>query len=176
MPTQKKIETVESFSEKFKSSKSIFLADFSGINVADTNTLRRSFRKANVHYFILKNTLAKRSLNNAGIDGLDDVLRGMTAFAFSEDDPIAPIKVIKDFNKGRSRDQNELKIKGCVFEGAVLGPDKIDELSNLPSREVLLAQMIGMLQSPMVKLLGTLKGSGQKLAGVLESLKNQKTE
>jgi len=176
MPTQKKIETVESFSERFKTSKSIFLADFSGINVADTTMLRRSFRKANVHYIILKNTLAKRSLSNAGVDGLDEVLHGMTAFAFSDHDPIAPIKVIKDFNKGRGRDQTELRVKGCIFEGTILGPERIDELSNLPSREVLLAQFVGLLQSPLVKLLGTLKGSGQKLAGVLDSLKNQKTE
>ena len=176
MPTQKKIETVESFSERFKNSKSIFLADFSGINVADTNMLRRSFRKANVHYYILKNTLAKRSLSNAGIDGLDEVLRGMTAFAFSDQDPIAPIKVIKDFNKGRGRDQTELKIKGCVFEGAILEPETIDELANLPSREVLLAQFVSLLQSPMTTLLGTLQSSGQKLVGALNSLKNNKTE
>jgi len=176
MPTQKKIETVESFSERFKNSKSIFLADFAGINVADTNMLRRSFQRANVHYYILKNTLAKRSLSNAGIEGLEEVLQGMTAFAFSDHDPIAPIRVIKDFNKGRGRDQSELKVKGCIFEGTVLGPETIDELSNLPSREVLLAQLIGLLQSPMAKLLGTLKVTGQKLAGVLDSLKNQKTE
>jgi large subunit ribosomal protein L10 len=176
MPTEKKIEVVESFSEKFKNSKSIFLADFSGINVADTNSLRRSFHKANVHYFVLKNTLAKRSLSNAGIEGLDEVLTGMTAFAFSDADPIAPIRVIKDFNKGRGKEQSTLEVKGCVFEGSVIGPEKVDELANLPTREVLLSQLVGLLQSPLSKLLGTLQGTGQKLVGVLESLKNQKTE
>ena len=99
MPTQKKIEQVEEYREKFKSCKSIFLADYSGINVAETTKLRRSFRAANVEYCILKNTLAKRSLKDAGIEGMDEMLVGMTAFAFSDEDAVAPIRVIKEFNK-----------------------------------------------------------------------------
>ena len=101
MPTEKKIKVVEEYTQKFKDSKSIFLADFSGINVANTIELRRSFRKSNVEYYVIKNTLAKLSLQEAGIDGLNDMLVGMTAFAFSTTDAVAPIKVIKDFNKSR---------------------------------------------------------------------------
>ena len=88
MPTQKKIETVEEYTQKFKNAKSIFMADFGGINVAQANKLRRSFREANVEYKILKNTLAKRSFDDAGIEGVDQLLSGMTGFALSNDDPV----------------------------------------------------------------------------------------
>lgn len=176
MPTQKKIELVEEYTEKFKGAKSIFLADFSGINVADTTALRRSFRAANVEYCVLKNTLASRSFEKAGIEGVDEMLRGMTAFAFTDNDPVAPVKVIKDFNKKFKKDRDALLIKGCIFEGNVFGPEKAEVLANLPSREVLLGQLVGMLQSPLSKLIGTLQSAGQKLVGALEEVKKQKTQ
>jgi large subunit ribosomal protein L10 len=175
MPTQKKIELVEEYTQKFKSSKSIFLTDFSGINVTNTITLRRSFRNAQVEYYVIKNTLAKRSLKKAGIEGLDDLLVGMTAFAFSTTDAVAPVKVIKEFNKSQPKENNSLVIKGCLFEGKVFGPDQVEALSSLPSREALLAQLVGLLQAPISKLMGTLQGGGQKLVAVLERVKMQKS-
>ncbi len=175
MPTQKKIDMVGEYTQKFKNAKSIFMADFGGINVAEANMLRRSFREANVEYKIIKNTLAKRSFDGAGIDGIDHLLSGMTGFALSENDPVAPIKIIKEFNKTLPKDKKGLVVKGCFFEGKILGPDKADALANLPSREVLLAQLLGMLQSPMSKLLAALQGTGQKLVGTLEAVKNQKS-
>jgi len=176
MPTQKKTELVDQYSQKFKQSKSIFLADFTGMNVAQTTELRRQFRKAKVEYCVLKNTLAKRSLKNAGIEGLDKILKGMTSFAFSEYDAAAPIKVIKDFNKSLSRENKSLVIKGCIFEGRVFGADKVDALANLPSREVLLSQLMGMLQSPLSRLMTVMQATGQKLVGTLVSVKNVKSQ
>jgi large subunit ribosomal protein L10 len=175
MPTQKKIELVEEYAEKFKSSKSIFLADFAGINVAETTKLRRSFRNANVEYCILKNTLAKRSLENAGIDGMNEMLKGMTAFAFSDDDAVAPIRVIKEFNNQVKKENKPLVVKGCVFEGRVFGPERVEEISKLSNRSDLLAQFAGVLKSPMSNLVGALSGTGRKLVGVLEALKLQKS-
>jgi large subunit ribosomal protein L10 len=175
MPTQKKIELVDQYSKKFKQSKSIFLADFTGMNVAQTTELRRQFRKAKVDYCVLKNTLARRSLKNAGIEGLDQILKGMTSFAFSEHDAAAPIRVIKDFNKTLTKENKSLVIKGCIFEGRLFGADKIEVLANLPSREVLLAQLMGMLQSPLSRLIAVLQASGQKLVGTLVSVKNVKS-
>jgi len=175
MPTQRKIELVEEYCEKFKSSKSIFLADFSGINVAEITKLRRSFREANVEYRILKNNLAKRSFQNAGIDGMDEMLTGMTAFAFSDNDAVAPVRVIKQFNKQISKDTKPLVIKGCVFEGKVFGADQAEAIANLPSREELLARFVGLLQAPMSNLVNVLSGTGRKLVGSLEALKSQKS-
>ena len=175
MPTQRKMELVEEYSEKFKTSKSIFLADFSGINVAETTKLRRTFRAANVHYFVLKNTLAKLSLDKAGIEGLDEMLKGMTAFAFSVEDAVAPIRVINDFNKQKKKEESLLDVKGCIFEGRVFGAEQADALSKLPSRDALLSQFVGVLKAPMTNFVGVLSGTGRKLVGILESLKSQKS-
>jgi large subunit ribosomal protein L10 len=171
MPTQKKIELVEEFSKKFKSSKSIFLADFGRINVADSTKLRRSFRAANVQYYVLKNTLAKRSLDKAGIDGLSEMLKGMTAFVFSEDDAVAPIRVINDYNKQLKKDAPQLVVKGCVFEGRIFNADQADALAKLPNREQLLAQLLGVLKAPMTNLVNVLSGTGRKLVGTLEAVR-----
>ena len=171
MPTQKKIELVEEFSKKFKSSKSIFLADFGRINVADSTKLRRSFRAANVQYYVLKNTLAKRSLDKAGIDGLGEMLKGMTAFAFSEDDAVAPMRVINDYNKQLKKAAPQLVVKGCVFEGRIFNADQADALAKLPNREQLLAQLLGVLKAPMTNLVNVLSGTGRKLVGTLEAVK-----
>lgn len=175
MPTQNKIDVVEEYTEKFKSSKSIFLADFSGINVAEITKLRRSFKKANVTYCILKNTLAKRSFESAGIEGMDELLKGMTAFAFSDDDAVAPIKVINEFNKQVKKGKKALVVKGCMFEGKIFGPEQADALSKLPSRSELISQFIGVLKAPMSNLVNVLAGTGRNLVGILESLKSKKS-
>ena len=175
MPTQKKIDIVEEYSEKFKASKSIFLADFGGIDVGETTKLRRSFRAANVHYFVMKNKLAKRSLDKAGIEGMDEMLKGMTAFAFSEEDAVAPIRVINEYNKKVKKDAPQLIVKGCVFEGKVFDAEKADALSRLPSREQLLSQLIGILQAPMTNLVNVLSGTGRKLVGTLQAVKESKS-
>ena len=175
MPTQRKVEIVEEYSKKFKASKSIFLADFARINVADSTKLRRSFRAANVEYCVLKNTLAKRSLEKAGVEGLDQMLKGMTAFAFSDEDAVAPIKVINEYNKQLKKDAPQLVVKGCVFEGRVFDADKADALAKLPSREQLLAQLMAVLKAPMTNLVNVLSGTGRKLVGTLEAVKSNKS-
>jgi len=175
MPTKKKIEIIEEYSEKFKTSKSVFFANYSGINVAETTKLRRTFRDANVHYCILKNTLAKLSLDKAGIEGLDEMLKGMTSFAFSDEDATAPIRVINEFNMRKKKEESLLVVKGCIFEGRVFGAEQADALSKLPSRDALLSQLVGVLKAPMTNLVGVLSGAGRKLVGTLESLKSQKS-
>lgn len=174
MATQQKIDLVEKYSQKFKEAKSIFLADFKGMSVEETNDLRRDFRSAGVEYRIVKNTLALLSFKNAGLDDMDDFLVGCTAFAFSDQDPVAPIKVIMDYTK-KHKDA-KIEIKGCIFEGQIFKADQAGSLASLPTRDVLLAQFVGVLQAPMSNLLGVLQATGQKLVGILESVKNQKTE
>jgi large subunit ribosomal protein L10 len=165
---------VEQYSQKFKDAKSIFLADFRGMTVEETNNLRRDFRSAGVEYRIVKNTLASLSFKNVGLESMSQFLTGCTAFAFSDKDPVAPIKVIKEYTK---KNKNaKIEVKGCVFEGKIFAADQVDALSNLPTRDVLLSQFVRVLQAPMSKLVSVLSATGQKLVGVLESVKNQKTE
>lgn len=174
MATQQKIELVEQYAQKFKEAKSIFLADFRGMTVDQANALRKDFRSAGVEYRIVKNTLASISFKNAGLEDMSEFLTGCTAFAFSDQDPVAPIKVIKEYQKKNK--EAKIDVKGCLFEGQIFQADQADALANLPTRDALLSQFVGLLQSPMSNMVGVLKATAQKLAGVLESVKNQKTE
>jgi large subunit ribosomal protein L10 len=172
MATQQKIELVEEYSQKFKEAKSIFLADFRGMTVEQANALRKEFRSAGVEYRIVKNTLASLSFKNAGLEDMSEFLSGCTAFAYSDQDPVAPIKVIKDYKKKNK--EAKIEIKGCLFEGQIFQADQADALANLPTRDALLSQFVGVLQAPMSNMVGVLKATAQKLVGVLESVKNQK--
>jgi large subunit ribosomal protein L10 len=175
MASQRKVQLVEEYSKKFKEAKSIFLADFSGLNVSSVNNLRRLCQDAGVEYRVIKNTLAKRSLTNVGIDGVDDLLKGVTAFAYSSTDAVSPIRIIKEYNKELSKINRSLILKGAIFEGKLIGPDKIDLLASLPSREELLAKLLALLQSPLIKLARIFNASGQNLVTALNAVKQKKT-
>jgi large subunit ribosomal protein L10 len=172
MPTQHKIDTVAEYADKFKQAKSVYLTDFSGIDVITITEIRKKFREAEIEYRVLKNRLAKRSLNDAGITDLDPYLRGVTSFIIGYDDPAAPAKLLKEFNKKN----DVLKVKAVYFEGKTFTAEEAVKLADLPSREVLLAQLVGLLQSPMTKLAGTLGAAMTKLAGTLDAVKNSKSE
>jgi large subunit ribosomal protein L10 len=170
MATQEKIDIVAEYTEKFKKAKGVYLADYSGIDVITITELRKKFRDQNVDYKVLKNRLAKRSLNDADITELDSYLNGVTSYVISYDDPVAPARVIKEFNKKKEI----LKLKAVYLEGQVFDASKAEALADLPTREELLAKFVGLLQAPMSKLVGTLQGSMQKLAGTLDALKDRK--
>jgi large subunit ribosomal protein L10 len=176
MATQKKINQVETYTKKFQDAKSIFLADFKGIDVAAVTELRKQFRDAGVEYRVLKNTLAKRSFAKAGITGLDEQLVGPTAFAFSDTSATLPIKVIQEFNKKNEKNKIALSVKGCLFEGRVFAPEQAEALANLPTREELIAKLLGALQSPMAQVLGLLQANGRKLVGALQAVKSLKSK
>lgn len=171
MATPEKIKVVEEYTEKFKNAKSVFLADFSGMNVAQVTEIRRKCREANIEYKVLKNRLAKRALNNAGVEALDPHLQGVTTFVIGYDDPVAPAKVIKEFNKAKEL----LRLKVFYFEGKLFEAEQAAALADLPSREVLLGTLVGLFQSPMTKFAGTLSAPMQKLLGVLNALKESKS-
>ncbi len=170
MATPEKIAVVEEYTEKFKQAKSVFIADYSGIDVETVNEVRRKFREQNVEYKVLKNRLARRSLNGAGVEELDPYLKGVNTFIIGYDDPVAPAKILEDFNK---KDEI-LRLKAVLFEGRVFESEDAKKIAKLPTREALLSQFVGMLQSPMTKLAGTLQAPMQKMIGVLNALKETK--
>jgi large subunit ribosomal protein L10 len=170
MATQEKIDIVQTYCDKFKSAKSLYLTDFSGIDVPTITEMRKKFRDENIEYKVLKNRLAKRSLKAAEINELDEHLQGVNAFVISYDDPVAPAKIIKEYNKKKEI----LKLKVVYLEGQVFAAEKAAALADLPSREELLAKFVGLLQAPIAKLLGTLQAPMQKLAGTLDAVKNSK--
>ena len=165
MPTAQKIAIVEEYTEKFKRAKSVYVAEYEGMDVATVNDARSKFREKNIEYKVLKNRLARRSLNNAGITDLDTFLVGY-------DDPVVPAKILQDFNK---KDEI-LKLKAVLFEGKVFTAEEAKKISNLPSREVLMSQLLGMLQAPVTKFAQTLNAPMQNFLGVLNALKDKKVK
>lgn len=171
MPTPQKEAVVQEMTEKFSSASSIFVTDFTGVDVNSVSELRRSFREANVEYRVVKNTLARMSLDKAGISGMQEKLVGVNSYAISYEDPTAPIKVLEKFKKDT---KIEIPIKLAYFEGDIVDSDNVAALAKLPSKDELLGQFVGMIQSPLTKFAGALNNSMQKVAGVLKSLEESK--
>ena len=166
-----KTQRLEELDELIKQSHSIFLADFTGINVEKMNLLRDRFHEKGITFRVVKNTLGKIALNNNGIDQLDDYLQGQNAFAFGFDDPAIPAKVIINFAK-----ENDLpKIKSCIFEGEFYGSDKMELIKDLPTRDELLAQLVGQVQAPLANFVFVLNEIIRSFLGVIEAVIQKKT-
>lgn len=163
MPSAKVLEQkkqiVAELAERLKNSAAGVLVDYKGINVEQDTKLRRSFREAGVKYEVVKNTLLKLAVREAGLDELEAVLDGTTAIATSADDAVAPAKVFKDFVKENST--LEISFKSGFADGKVLSIDEINALADLPSREALLTMLASAL-------LGTVRGLAVALNAVAE--------
>ena len=169
MPTTDKIESVERLKEAISESRSIVLADFSGIDVAAVTELRNKLREASVTYEVVKNRLAKRAIEDAGIDGLSDCLTGPTAMAFAVEDPLAPAQVLQKFID----DGGKIAIKSGLLDGEVMTPDQVKALALLPSREELLATTVGTIQGPLAGLVRVLNGLLSNMVGVVAAIEEK---
>ncbi|MBR7040202.1 MAG: 50S ribosomal protein L10 [Oscillospiraceae bacterium] len=158
MPSASVLETkaarVAALEEKLKGAASFVLVDYRGITVADDTVLRRSLREANVEYFVEKNTMLKRALHNIGMEDFDDVLNGTTAIAISVDDQTAPARILGEYAEKATGD---FKLKAGCVEGEYFDEAKVMALSKIPSKDVLLAQLVGSLQGPIQKLAALLQ-------------------
>lgn len=167
MPSEKvllaKQAKVEKLTEMLKNAAAGVIVDYRGITVEEDTKLRKELREAGVNYFVEKNTMLRFALNNVGLDGLTNVLEGTTAIALSDDDQTAPARVLGKFSEACKDEKFHLK-------AGFIGEDIYDEagvkaLSKIPSREVLLAQLVGSLQGPMQKLAATLQAVVDKENG-----------
>ncbi|MCF7803254.1 MAG: 50S ribosomal protein L10 [Candidatus Marinimicrobia bacterium] len=172
MPSAEKEQFVAEIQEKFAESSGIYFTDFLGLNVEQVNDLRSKFFEASVEYKVVKNRLTKISAKEAGYDNVDDLLTGPTAIAFTKDDPVAPAKILTDFAK----ENEQISLKGGIFEGERIELDRMNAIANLPSHEELLQKLLGGLQSPMRNLVSTLNASMQNLTFALAQLKEQKNQ
>jgi len=145
------------------------LADISGLNASDTSNLRRACFKANVKLAVVKNTLLAKAMESSDKDfgELPTVLKGNTSMMFSEASN-APAKVIKEFRKGK---QEKPILKGAYIEESIyVGDDQLDNLVNIKSKEELIGEIIGLLQSPAKNVISALQSGGGKLHGILQTL------
>jgi large subunit ribosomal protein L10 len=164
MPKPEKTEAVEVLKSKFSAAKGIVLADFTGLSVAEANDLRRKCREAEVEYRVVKNTLARIAVRETDLTELEDYFHGPIAVALSEKDPVTPARVLAEFRKIA---QKPVFIGGFV-EGRLFSPEEIRRIASLPSREGLLAQVIGALQAPMAQVVWTLDGLLRNLVSVID--------
>jgi large subunit ribosomal protein L10 len=169
MPTAQKAKTIERLSEQFSKAQLTIVADYRGLTVGDLQTLRGNLRPFGAEFHIAKNTLAKIAATNAGIEGLDLILEGPTAIVLAYDDIVGPSKAISDF----ARTSRILSVKGGVMNQKFIAASDVEAVASLPSREVLLAKFLGMLQSPMARTVGVLSGPSRSLAYVVQARVNQ---
>lgn len=152
MPSQKVLEkkqqVVAELSEQLKNSVAGVLVSYKGITVADDTKLRRELREAGVNYKVIKNTLIKRAADDAGLEGLDPVLEGTTALATSDSDYVAAAKVLVKYAEA----SKTFEVKSGFMDGAVISVDEINRLAKIPSKEILLAQVLGGFLAPISSL------------------------
>ena len=152
---------VADIKDKFDRAKCVVLVDYRGLTVAEDTALRNEFRKAGVEYQVLKNTLIKIAANEMGITGLDNILEGPTALAFGRTDAVAPAKIIAEFAKKNDK----LKVKAGILDGAILDVAGVEKLSAIPSREVLIAKVMGSMMSAVSKFVYVLEAIRKQKAG-----------
>lgn len=141
----KKAALVEEVTEKFKAAASVVIVDYRGLTVDEVTKLRKQLRDANVEIRVIKNSILSRAAKAAGLEGLDEVFTGPTAVAFSNEDVVAPAKIIDEFSK----EAKALEIKGGIIEGKVSTLEEVTALAKLPSREGLLSMLLSVLQAPV---------------------------
>jgi large subunit ribosomal protein L10 len=171
-PTQVKLDTVQELSELFGQAKGIYLADFTGLNVEQVNELRRNMHKQQVIYKVVKNTLIRHAAENAGFKDLVPFLEGPTALAVSMQDPVLPVRLITDFHKGKEK-QIPI-IKAGMLEGLFINSDQVAVVRDIPSREVLLSQILSCLEAPMANLVGIMNEIIRTFLSVLEGVIEKK--
>ena len=171
MNRNEKTDVVSEVKETIEKSTAVFLTDYSGVNVEDINDIRNQFRKEGVKYKVFKNTLFKRALQESGkYEKLADHLIGMTGFAFAGDNPVAPAKIIKKYF-GKN---NKLSLKACYIENEFFDGSKLNELANLPSKNELIASIMGSLEAPASGIVGVINAVFRDLASVIDEISKKK--
>lgn len=158
-----KKEAVAEIKQKFDQAQSVVVVDFKGITVEQVTELRAKFREAGVEYCVLKNTLVHRALMDSKLDGFDAMLTGPSAFAFGMKDVVSPAKVVYDFVANAKT--NIVTVKGGLMGDIVLNAAKVEELAKTPSRNELLARLLGSLQSSIGGFVRVLDAIATKQAG-----------
>ena len=171
MTREEKSQVIEVLTSEFTEGKTIYLADISGLNALDTSNLRRACFKADVKLAVVKNSLLEKAMEKSDKDfgELSEILKGNTSLMISETGN-APAKVIKEFRKKSEKPV----LKGAYVEEAIyVGDDQLDALVNIKSKEELIGDVIGLLQSPAKNVVSALQSGGNKLSGILKTLSDK---
>ena len=165
MNRKEKAQLISDLGERVKGFQAVVLTNYRGLNVEQLSRLRQRLREEGISYHVVKNTLMKLASKGTDLEKLDNFFEGPTAMAISYGDPILLAKILSEFTKT----QPSLEIKVGLIEGRVSPPEEVKALAGMPSREVLLAQLLATVQTPASQLLGAILISFQEFLSVLEA-------
>jgi large subunit ribosomal protein L10 len=168
-PRAEKVAVVDEVTAKLNGAEAVFVTEYRGLTVGQLAGLRRALRTAGGEMKVYKNTLARFGAQNAGLDGLDELLVGPAGITFATGDVAAVAKALRDAAKTNPH----LVIKGGHMAGKAIGPKDVEALADLPSRDTLLSMLAGALQAPMVQMAGVLQALPRNFAYGLQALTDQ---
>lgn len=167
---EKKRQVVQEIEQKLRDANLVVFTDYRGLTVQEMTELRNNLRAPGVEYKVLKNTMTEFALKNLGYEEVIEHLEGPNAVLFSNEDPVTPAKAIFDFIKKYKK----LVVKVGLVEGKVIGAEQVKELADLPSREVLVAQVLGTMQAPITSFATVLNANLTGLVRALDQVREQK--
>jgi large subunit ribosomal protein L10 len=160
---------VREYLDYLRNAKSIYLADYLGLDVAEITELRRKCRTESIRFSVVKNRLMRRAAAELGLEALGAYLAGPTAVAVSETDEVAPAKILAGFAKDKERP----KLKAAVVDGVVYGPEAAAEFARFPSLTELRAKLLYVFSAPATQLVRVIAANGTQLARVLDARRDQ---
>ncbi len=162
---------VAEFRSRVQRATALYLTDFTGLDVKSITALRRQVRQAGGEYLVVKNRLALRALEELDLPDLSEHLTGPTGVVFGYEEPVGVVKTLAEYRKEH---QDRPTFKVGVFESSLLDPAQIEKLAKLPSKDQLLAELVGALQTPLAAFVGILQAKLQEVAGLLEALRRER--
>jgi large subunit ribosomal protein L10 len=170
MPTEAKRETVAELRQELSRNPTLIVSEYRGLSVTELAEVRRSLRKQNITYRVVKNRLMRIAANDAGVEALSPLLKGPSAIAFGSGDESVVAKAVLDATKP----YKVIKLKGAILGSRAIDVDGLIRLAALPSRDVLLAQLAGAFAAPMANMAGLLAAPLRDIAGGLAALIEQR--
>ncbi len=164
-------EAITTLEKELTGATGIYMTDFNKINVEKITKFRADIRHSGGKYLVIKNTIARIAFERSGFSELIPYIKGPIGIAVTKEDAIGQAKVIKDFKKSN---KELLEVKIAYVDGTLFNAEQTARLANLPSKEVLLSQLLSCLNAPMAHFVGSLNGIFTKFVGVLEAVKNKK--
>ena len=170
MPNQHNQETVVNIKEDLQGIGALWVVDYRGLSVKQIQGLRSTIRESDANMKVYKNTLMRLALAELGLPSLDEILEGPSAFIFTGEDPVASAKALRDFAKK----SKVLSIKGGLMDGAYLDAKQVEAVAALPSREELIAKLLGTISNPMTQVVRVLNGPMEAFARCVSQIAEQK--
>lgn len=172
MPRPEKVAAVADIKERIEGSQAVFVTEFRGLTVKQLGSLRRNLRESGAEYKVVKMTLARRAVDELGIEGLTDHLVGPSGLTFAKGDPVATAKVLRDLN----RENEKLVVKAGILSGKVILGEQVKALADIEPREVLLAKIAGAAKAPLYKTAGLMASFTRNAATMFAQLLDKKED